>query len=63
MQARVLFIPRMAHFLRLLLDFSIKLWDVEEGAEKLTLEGHTAAVYSIQVELFGVVYGSNMSLL
>ena len=30
-------------------DCLIKVWDVEQGVEKTTLEGHTNAVYSIQV--------------
>jgi WD40 repeat protein len=30
-------------------DYTIKLWDVQEGAEMRTLEGHSNAVYCIQV--------------
>ncbi len=33
------------------IDCLIKIWDVEQGEEKVTLEGHTNAVYSIQVSL------------
>lgn len=31
-------------------DYMIKIWDVEAGEEKATLDGHTNAVYSIQVK-------------
>jgi len=39
------------------LDCSLKVWDVQEGAEIRALQGHTSAVYCLQV--FIVIYFLN----